>query len=95
VFSLIRTRAPREAWDVRAVMEGRRRRVLAGASLVFSRVFPLEANPRTHPLWRLAEQFGAACGEVCGEGTTHVVATHGGTEKARRGRARRRAGVRA
>jgi hypothetical protein len=81
VFSLIRGGAPQESWDVRAVLAARRRRVLAGASLVFSRVIPLETDPRAHPLWRLAEQFGAACGEACGEGTTHVVATHGGTEK--------------
>lgn len=55
--------------------------VLAGVQLVFSRVIPLEANPRTHPLWQLAEQFGATCGEQCTDTTTHVVATHGGTEK--------------
>lgn len=57
--------------------------MLAGVHLVFSRVIPLEANPRTHPLWQLAEQFGATCGEQCTEQTTHVVATHGGTEKVR------------
>jgi hypothetical protein len=55
--------------------------LLPGVHLVFSRVIPLESNPRQHPLWQLAEQFGATCGEQCNETTTHVVATHGGTEK--------------
>jgi RNA polymerase II C-terminal domain phosphatase-like 3/4 len=57
--------------------------LLLGVHLVFSRVIPLESNPRQHPLWQLAEQFGATCGEQCNETTTHVVATHGGTEKVR------------
>jgi hypothetical protein len=57
--------------------------LLPGVHLVFSRVIPLESNPRQHPLWQLAEQFGATCGEQCNETTTHVVATHGGTEKVR------------
>ncbi|KAF6256557.1 HAD-like domain-containing protein [Scenedesmus sp. NREL 46B-D3] len=68
-------------WDIRNVMAAEKRQVLSGVHLVFSRVIPLESNPRQHPLWQLAEQFGATCGEQCNETTTHVVATHGGTEK--------------
>ena len=49
--------------------------------LVFSRVIPLETNPRQHPLWVLAEQYGATCSQQCTPDTTHVVATHQGTEK--------------
>jgi hypothetical protein len=56
--------------------------VLAGARLVFSRVIPLDTDPRRHPLWQLAEQYGAACAEACDDATTHLVATHAGTEKA-------------
>lgn len=81
VFDLIQARAPQESWDVRTVMEAHRRQVLSGVNLVFSRVMPLETDPRTHPLWRLAEQFGGTCSEACSEATTHVVATHGGTDK--------------
>jgi RNA polymerase II C-terminal domain phosphatase-like 3/4 len=55
--------------------------VLAGVRLVFSRLIPLEARARAHPLWQLAEQYGAQCGEACDEATTHVVAAHAGTEK--------------
>jgi hypothetical protein len=57
--------------------------VLEGVELVFSRVIPLETNPRQHPLWLLAEQYGATCSEQCTEETTHVVAMTGGTEKVR------------
>jgi len=55
--------------------------VLEGVQLVFSRVIPLETNPRQHPLWLLAEQYGATCTEQCTDDTTHVVAMTGGTEK--------------
>lgn len=55
--------------------------MLAGARLLFSRVIPLESDPRAHPLWRLAEQFGGACAEAPDERVTHVVAAQGGTEK--------------
>lgn len=68
-------------WDARAVMAGEKARVLAGVHLVFSRVIPLESDPQQHPLWLLAEQFGATCSVGCTDNTTHVVATHGGTEK--------------
>jgi hypothetical protein len=54
--------------------------VLAGVQLVFSRVIPLETNPRQHPLWVLAEQYGATCSQQCTPDTTHVVAMNQGTE---------------
>ncbi|KIY91828.1 hypothetical protein MNEG_16135 [Monoraphidium neglectum] len=84
VFERAAARAPPEVWDARAVMDDHRRRVLAGVGLVFSRVGPQNADPRAHPLWRLAERFGGACSEAPGEGTTHVVAAAGGTDKATR-----------
>ncbi|KAG1672556.1 hypothetical protein FOA52_010656 [Chlamydomonas sp. UWO 241] len=70
-----------QPWDVRNVMDDERRRVLHGVSIVFSRVIPLEQDPRTHALWRLAEQFGAACATGVSEATSHVVANSRGTEK--------------
>lgn len=67
--------------DVRAVLEAERRRVLAGVRLTFSRVIPLEQEPSSHPLWRLAEQFGATCSTNVGDDVTHVVAVTDGTDK--------------
>jgi hypothetical protein len=64
-------------------MEAQKRSVLSGLLICFSRVIPLESDPRAHPLWRLAEQFGGRCCEGVVEAATHVVATHGGTEKVR------------
>lgn len=55
--------------------------MLQGCSLVFSRVMPLEQDPRTHALWRMAEQYGATCSTHCSDATTHVVAAARGTEK--------------
>lgn len=64
--------------------------VLEGVQLVFSRVIPLETNPRQHPLWLLAEQYGATCTEQCTDDTTHVVAMTGATEKVRASQGLRR-----
>ena len=38
-----------------------KRRVLRGVELVFSGVVPSGVDPSAHPLWRLAEAFGARC----------------------------------
>lgn len=58
--------------------------------LVFTRVIPLEQEPSSHPLWRLAESFGATCSGTLDAATTHVIAGASGTEKV----GGRRAGVR-
>lgn len=55
--------------------------VLAGLTLVFTRVIPLEQEPATHPLWRMAESFGARCSTVLDAATTHLIAAASGTEK--------------
>lgn len=55
--------------------------VLHGVHLVFTRVIPLEMEPSSHPLWRLAESFGARCSTTLDARTTHVVAGASGTEK--------------
>lgn len=67
--------------DVRAVLESERRRVLSGVCLTFSRVIPGEQPASAHPLWQMAERFGAACREGVDEGVTHVVAVAEGTDK--------------
>lgn len=55
--------------------------MLAGVALVFTRVIPLEQEPSSHPLWRLAESFGARCSDTLDAGTTHLIAGASGTEK--------------
>lgn len=68
--------------DVRNILAAEQRKILAGCKIVFSRVFPVgEANPHLHPLWQMAEQFGAACTNTIDEQVTHVVANSLGTDK--------------
>ncbi|XP_024357659.1 uncharacterized protein [Physcomitrium patens] len=68
--------------DVRAILAAEQRRVLDGCRVLFSRIFPVgEANPHLHPLWRLAEQFGASCCLYINDKVTHVVAISLGTDK--------------
>jgi RNA polymerase II C-terminal domain phosphatase-like 3/4 len=68
-------------WDVRHALAQERQKVLAGVRLVFTRVIPLEQEPSSHPLWRLAESFGATCSGTLDAATTHVIAGASGTEK--------------
>lgn len=82
VFARLRGGAPQDLWDARAVLGDQRRRVLAGARVAFSRVVPLDAaDARAHPLWRLAELYGAEVSEAPSGATTHVVAAQDGTDK--------------
>jgi hypothetical protein len=69
------------SWDVRDVLGARRQQVLAGAVIAFSRVIPLEMAPASHPLWRLAEEYGARCTTSLTPEVTHVVAMSRATEK--------------
>ncbi|EPS65942.1 hypothetical protein M569_08831, partial [Genlisea aurea] len=68
--------------DVRTILASEQRKILSGCRIVFSRVFPVgEANPHMHPLWQMAEQFGAVCVNQVDEQVTHVVANSLGTDK--------------
>ena len=49
--------------------------------ILFSRVIPLEKAPASHPMWLLAEAFGAQCTTEGDAGVTHVVARTRGTQK--------------
>jgi hypothetical protein len=69
------------SWCVTAA--GAAQQVLEGVCILFSRVIPLEQPPETHPLWCLAESFGASCTAQMQESITHVVTNTNGTEKAR------------
>lgn len=68
-------------WDVRHVLGEMRQKVLRGLSVVFSRIIPLGARPDGHPLWQMAEAFGARCSTTLDATTTHVVATTVATDK--------------
>jgi RNA polymerase II C-terminal domain phosphatase-like 3/4 len=68
--------------DVREILAAEQRRVLAGCCILFSRIFPVgEMQPHMHPLWRMAEQFGANCCLTINDKVTHVVAISLGTDK--------------
>ncbi|KAG6405712.1 hypothetical protein SASPL_133304 [Salvia splendens] len=71
-----------EEGDVRSILACEQRKILAGCRIVFSRMFPVgEKNPQMHPLWQMAEQFGAVCTKQIDEQVTHVVANSLGTNK--------------
>ncbi|CAM6049658.1 unnamed protein product [Sphagnum compactum] len=68
--------------DVREILAAEQRRVLTGCCILFSRIFPVgEMQPHMHPLWRMAEQFGANCCLTISDKVTHVVAISLGTDK--------------
>lgn len=41
--------------------------------IMFSRIIPLEEEPRQHALWVMAERFGATCTAHMGDDVTHLV----------------------
>ena len=63
------------------ILQEHRKDVLAGVNIVFSHVFPIHTDPTKHPLWTLAEDFGAKCSPALTEETTHVVAAARTTDK--------------
>lgn len=71
-----------EASDVRELLKRKKRDVLIGCKLCFSRVIPkAEEKQERHPIWRLAEEFGAVCTRFLDSSVTHLVTTSEGTEK--------------
>ena len=72
---------PHVSESVRAV----RRRVLAGANLVFSHVIPLEQqrSPESHAAYRLASELGATVQSNLDSSVTHLVAGSDQTDKVR------------
>lgn len=58
-----------------------RGQVLPGVRVLFSRVFPLDQEPESHHLWKLAETYGAACTTELDDRVTHVIAHSRGTQK--------------
>ncbi|KAK9806049.1 hypothetical protein WJX73_008855 [Symbiochloris irregularis] len=68
--------------DVREHLSAVAHTVLAGCTIVFSRIFPMDlAFPEQHRLWQLAVQLGAVVSKVTDASTTHVVAGGDRTDK--------------
>ena len=67
--------------SVKDLLPARRRSVLAGVHVCFSRCFDLRYDVRQNELWLMAEAFGATCHEKLSSGITHVVAKKYGTAK--------------
>jgi hypothetical protein len=59
-----------------------RSEVLEGVYIVFSSVIPLDTNPESTEIWRLAHVFGAKCHTELSTRTTHVVAAKVGVSAA-------------
>ena len=55
--------------------------VLQGTFVLFSGVIPQGPLPEVHPLWQMAEKFGARCTVDMHADVTHVVAKSALTEK--------------
>ena len=68
--------------DVRVALETFREDVLRGVTILFSGVIPQnEQIPSAHPIWKLAERFGATCTSEQDDAVTHVVCQSVGTQK--------------
>ncbi|KAF9622449.1 hypothetical protein IFM89_031252, partial [Coptis chinensis] len=71
--------------DVRNILSVEKQNALAGCRIVFSGLFRFdESHPEKHPLWQLAEQFGAVCILQMDQDVTHVVACSGRTTKVKK-----------
>lgn len=67
--------------DVTRIIPDIRSSVLAGVHILFSSVIPLDTQPETTEIWRMAHMFGAACSTELNDNITHVVAAKRGTVK--------------
>lgn len=54
--------------------------------MVFSGIYPTNADPETTDIWRTAKSFGAKCSSNLSNKTTHLIAANIGTEKVRQAR---------
>lgn len=65
--------------------------MFAGVHILFSSVIPLDTQPETTEIWRMAHTFGARCSTELNSEVTHVVSAKRGTVKV--DAARRRGGI--
>ncbi|KAG2484635.1 hypothetical protein HYH03_016588 [Edaphochlamys debaryana] len=78
---------PLEQRDVRLVLAELKAKILTGCRITFSRCWAQDKNPRSEPLWQMAEGLGATCLPAYDpHETTHVVAAAGGTAKVHQAR---------
>ncbi|KAJ7201354.1 hypothetical protein GGX14DRAFT_552029 [Mycena pura] len=78
-------------YDVTLIIPRIRSEVLEGVHILFSSVIPLDTDPETADVWRMARMFGAKCSTELSTDVTHVVAAKRGTVKV--DAARKRGGV--
>ncbi|CAK5280408.1 unnamed protein product [Mycena citricolor] len=71
----------RQEYDTTRIIPRMRREVFDGLVILFSSVIPLDTNPETAEIWKLAVMFGAECTTTLEPGVTHVVAAKRGTVK--------------
>ncbi|TFK56764.1 hypothetical protein OE88DRAFT_1670218 [Heliocybe sulcata] len=79
------------SYDVKDIIPRLRMRTLEGVHILFSSVIPLDTDPQSTEIWRMAYAFGAQCHTELSSQVTHVVAAKRGTAKV--DAARRRGGV--
>ncbi|KAJ6500358.1 hypothetical protein C8R45DRAFT_65616 [Mycena sanguinolenta] len=82
---------PKPAHDVTLIIPRLRAEVFDGVHILFSSVIPLDTNPETTEIWRMARMFGAKCSTELTANVTHVVAAKRGTVKV--DAARKRGGI--
>ncbi|KAF8185043.1 hypothetical protein K438DRAFT_1837313 [Mycena galopus ATCC 62051] len=82
---------PKPAHDVTLIIPRLRAEVFEGVHILFSSVIPLDTNPETTEIWRMARMFGAKCSTELTADVTHVVAAKRGTVKV--DAARKRGGI--
>jgi len=68
-------------YDVRVIIPQIKTETFAGTHLLFSSVIPLEVDPQTSDVWRMAQQFGAACYSELSPRLTHLVTAKRATAK--------------
>lgn len=78
-------------YDVTQIIPRMRERTLEGVHILFSSVIPLDTQPDTTEVWKVACMFGARCYQELSPRVTHVVAAKHGTAKV--DAARKRGGV--
>ncbi|KAI6047826.1 hypothetical protein EDC04DRAFT_2863998 [Pisolithus marmoratus] len=78
-------------YDVTQIIPRMRERTLEGAHILFSSVIPLDTQPDTTEVWKVACMFGAKCYQELAACVTHVVAAKHGTAKV--DAARRKGGI--
>ncbi|KAI8977575.1 hypothetical protein BDF20DRAFT_836359 [Mycotypha africana] len=72
--------------NVADILNGVKSHVLSGCHLVFSGVIPLQVDPTTSSLWKMATSYGAQCWEELTGKVTHLIAAHPCTTKVNKAR---------